>query len=116
MRRCRAWCGVWGLLVAALPAAADAGQNLASVLGQPVVGVRFEVEGRPEVSPTIVAVSEVRLGEPLRLEDIRATIANLDGLNLYDDVQSLAMVLPGGVEILFQLTPRHPVNRLEVTG
>lgn len=111
------WRPLWAALaiVTAVPAAVI-GQTLAEIIGQPVVNVRFEQEGRPEDSPTLTGLSAVRVGEPLRQEDVRATIARLDGLNRYDDVSARAALVPGGVELVFVLTPRHPITALEITG
>ena len=91
-------------------------QDLASLFGQPVVDVRFEVEGVPDPSPTLRALSEVRVGEPLRQQAIRATLAALDSLDRYEDVVPIGVAAPGGVEVVFRLVPRHPITRLAVEG
>ncbi|MEO7191247.1 MAG: POTRA domain-containing protein [Vicinamibacterales bacterium] len=84
--------------------------------GQTVVRVRFEVEGRPDLSPDLTAMSDVRAGEPLRPEAVRATIAHLDALGRYDNVIPVAVNTPAGLEIVFRLVPRHPITRLVVSG
>jgi len=94
----------------------SAAQDLATLVGEPVMAVRFEVEGRAEVSPAVLSVSEVSVGEPLRLEAVRATIVRLDGLNQYDDIAAEAVRGPAGVEVVFRLVPRHPITQLVVTG
>jgi outer membrane protein insertion porin family len=114
----RAWgwsVGVAVGLVLAVVAAAVA-QDAVSPIGQTVVTVRFEVEGRPNESPSLVGLSAVRVGEPLRSEDVRSTIARLDGLGLYSTVSATAGFAAGGVEVVFHLEPRHPVTALDVEG
>jgi outer membrane protein insertion porin family len=103
------------VLLLLLPAAVAA-QTMEEMIGQPVVAVRFEIEDRPDLSPPLQELSAVRVGEPLRQEDIRASIARLDGLGRYDDVRVFASLVPGGVDLLFRLTPRHPITALQVTG
>lgn len=107
--------GAVALLVLVLMTGARA-QDAASPLGQTVAVVRFEVEGRPNESPSLLGLSAVRVGEPLRSEDVRSTIARLDGLGLYEAVSAAAAVTVGGVEVVFRLEPRHPVTALEVAG
>lgn len=102
-------------LMLAGPAIAAA-QAISDVIGQPVVSVRFEVEGRADSSPALVSLSAVRVGEPLRPEDTRATIARLDGLGRYEGIAVEAGVVAGGVDVLFLLTPRHPITTLEISG
>lgn len=92
------------------------GQAADSPIGQTVVGVRFEVEGRPDESPWLAGVSEVRVGAPLRSEDVRSTIARLDALGLYEGVSAVAGFAAAGVEVVFRLDPRHPVTALEIEG
>lgn len=91
-------------------------QEPPSPLGQTVVVVRFEVEGRPEESPSLDGLSAVRAGAPLRSEDVRSTIARLDGLGLYEGVSASAAYVAGGVEVVFHLDPRHPVTDLAIEG
>ncbi len=84
--------------------------------GQTVVSVDFSVEGRPEVSPAIIGLSDVRVGQPLRQQDWRATIARLDSLGRYEDIHVLTTPVPGGVAVTFRLVPRHPITQLAVRG
>ena len=66
------WLAVTGAIVTSAIA-----QDLATLLGQPVVAVRFEIEGRPETSPALAALSDVRPGSPLREDAWRSTIARM---------------------------------------
>ncbi len=110
----------WGatflvVLLALAPARDARAQGQDSVAGQTVVGVEFEVEGQggPE---SLAALSAVQIGEPLDLDDVRTTIARLDGLGLYDQISARALPVPGGVVVAFALEPRHPVTALQITG
>lgn len=93
-----------------------AAQDVADLIGRPVVSVRFEVEGRANTSPTLADLSAVRVGQPLRVEDARLTMTRLDSLNLYDDIAVIGAAPPAGVDVLFRLTPRHPVTAIEIRG
>jgi len=97
-------------------AAPSAAQTVADVIGQTVVSVTFDVEGRPEESPSLHGLSAVKVGDPLRAEDVRSSIARLDGLGLYEGVAAAARLVPGGVAVVFQLEPRHPVTALQIEG
>jgi outer membrane protein insertion porin family len=91
-------------------------QQADSPVGQPVTAIRFQVEGRPEELPSLLGLSAVKIGEPLRSEDVRSTIARLDGLGLYEGVSASASFVAGGVEVVFLLEPRHPITALEIEG
>ncbi len=97
-------------------AAPVAAQDVPDVIGQTVVSVTFDVEGRPDETPSLGGLSAVKVGEPLRSEDVRSSIARLDGLGLYEGVAALARSVPGGVAVVFQLDPRHPVTALQLEG
>jgi outer membrane protein assembly complex protein YaeT len=114
MTRARALC----LFVAAclVAPAGLAAQSLASLLGQPVVSVTFDVEGRIESAGAITNLADVKVGQPLRQPDVRATMAHLDSLGRYESIEVFAAPVPGGVAVTFRLVPRHPVTRLEVRG
>lgn len=103
-------------VLVAWPAAAAARQAPADVFGQTVIAVRFVVEGREDTSVAIVRLSDVRAGEPLRQGDVRSTIAHLDSLGRYDNIITTAVPVAGGVEVTFELVPRHPVTALDIRG
>ena len=99
-------------------AALDARQGAAQeAVGRTVVSVRFEVEGRPDTSTDLVVLSDVKIGQPLRQENIRSTLEHLASLDRYEiSILQMATVTPEGVDVVFRLTPRHPVRRLSVAG
>jgi outer membrane protein assembly factor BamA len=88
----------------------------AAMFGQPVVAVQFTIEGRDATSPALIGLSDVRVGQPLSQIDVRTTITHLDSLQRYENVVPTATAVPGGVEITFALTPRHPITALDIRG
>ncbi len=113
--------GPWTLavvvgLLAALPAAARAQARIEQYLGQPVVSVKLQIEGREETSEQLRALVDVRPGQPLTLDDLRSTTTHLANLGRFDDVRVLAAPVPGGIEVTFSLVPLHPIDRVEFTG
>lgn len=90
-------------------------QTADALVGQTVVGVEFEIEGRPG-TPSIEGLSAVRVGEPLDLDDVRTTLARIDSIGLFDQIAARALPVPGGVVVAFVMAPRLPVTSLQVTG
>jgi outer membrane protein insertion porin family len=86
------------------------GGGLEQFIGQTVVDVRFEIEGQAQSSPVLISNVEVKAGQPFRREDWRASIDRL--AQRFDDVVVLGSAVPGGLQILFRLTPRHPISRV----
>ena len=80
------------------------------VQGQTVADLRFEVEGEVQTSSVLVDNVLVRVGQPLRLEDVRTSIVRLS--LRYEEVAVLAEAAPGGVRVVFRLMPRHPISRV----
>lgn len=109
-------CFAVAAVLTAVAALAAAGQDLADVLGRTVIAVHFVVEGRDDVSPALMNLSDVKVGQPLRQEDVRATLGHLDSLGRYEDIVPVATVAGAGVDVTFRLTPRHPVTNLDVRG
>jgi outer membrane protein assembly factor BamA len=100
----------------ARPAAAQ--DPLDAVLGKTVTDVRIEVEGQPSTIAALRQVVSVTVGQPLRQQDLSATIRGLASLEAFDAERTevLADTTAAGVAIIFRLWPRHPLNRIEVTG
>ena len=92
-------------------------QGLADgMYGRPVAAVRFEIEGRPDTSPTLLALVDVAVGQALSQEDVRSSMERLYVAGRFESVAVVGVPGPGGVEVTFRLVPRHVVNRLTVTG
>jgi outer membrane protein insertion porin family len=117
MRLLRPFAGLAALLAAisAAPPAAAQGPG-DGYFGRTVTAVQVTIEGRPETNPQLIALVSVPVGEPLRPEDVRTTMARFARLPGFEDVRPTAEETPGGVAVTFDLIPRHAVDRIEVTG
>jgi outer membrane protein assembly factor BamA len=96
--------------------AREASAQAPAAVGQPVVEVRAEQEGRPIVDRVVLGLIETDIGEPLSLHDVRQTIDHLYGLGRFDDVQVTAEPSGGGVLVRYLLVPRHAIQALEFDG
>jgi outer membrane protein assembly factor BamA len=85
-------------------------------IGQVITDVRLEQEGRTLVEPTLAALVETRVGEPLSMRDVRETTAHLMSLGRFEDVQTLVEATAAGVRLRYVLVPLHPVDRIELRG
>lgn len=85
-------------------------------VGDAVVEVRVEQEGRMVADPVITRLIETPVGAPLAMRDVRETIAHLMNLDRFDDVQVFADAVPPGVRVRYVLVPLHPVDRIEFQG
>jgi outer membrane protein insertion porin family len=101
-----------GLLLFALPAAAD----VADHLGKTVTRVRLEIEGRPSSEASLVAVVETRAGAPLSMIDVRESVTHLISLGRFDNVVVHAIESGPGVDLLYELSPVHAVERIDFAG
>ncbi len=114
LRRCvlglLVWCG------AVSAAAAQTPSPISALLGRPVTAVSVEVEGRPDTSVTFTELLEVRVGDILRGEAVRESLAHIYNLGRYDDVAVMAAPDGAGVRVVFALTPTHPIDRVEFRG
>ena len=85
-------------------------------IGQPIVEVVAEEEGQQVVDPAVLNLLETRVGQPLSMVDVRSTIAHLDNLRRFDDVQPSAEPAAGGVRVRYVLRPSHPIDEIEFRG
>jgi outer membrane protein assembly factor BamA len=102
------------MLAASRPASAQPADPAAAYVGRPVTAVHIEVEGRGDASAQLAALVSIRIGEPLRREDWRASLGRLAAR--FENVAVLAASDPGGVAVTFRLEPRHPIDSLAFTG
>jgi outer membrane protein insertion porin family len=89
---------------------------VAGYIGKPIVEVRLVSEGRPTDDPASMALVETRVGQPLSMTAVRASITHLFGLGRYQDVQVEAIDAPGGVALRYDLVPLHSVQRVDFRG
>jgi outer membrane protein insertion porin family len=103
-------------LAVLFPLAALAQPSAAPRLGQRVVEIRLMREGQPIDDPTVLALVETHVGDPLSMTQVRASIAHIFGLGRYQDVQVEALDAPGGVALRYNLIPLHTVERVDFRG
>ena len=106
-------------VVAALFPAASLAQtpgSPASRLGQRVVEIRLVREGQQVDDPTVLALVETHVGDPLSMTQVRASITHIFGLGRFQDVQVEALDAPGGVALRYNLVPLHSVERVDFRG
>ena len=94
----------------ALPAAAQ------QSLGRTITDVRVEVAGVPVSDAAVLELVETRVGEPLRMHDVRSTIDHLVGLGRFEDVRVQSSAGPQGVVLQWQLVPVKRITRITITG
>ena len=87
-------------------------------VGKTVASVRLEGEqGRPETSPLLVSLVEIKAGEPLRVESLRSSVGHLYTVGRLEDASvELSETPDGGVNVLFKIVPVHPIDKVEFTG
>ena len=102
--------GLW------LAAAAFASAQSPELIGQPIVEVRIQQEGRALDDRVVRGLIETAVGEPLAMREVRQTIDHLYGLGRFDDIQVTGTAAPGGVIVTFVLVPRHQVQSLVFQG
>jgi outer membrane protein insertion porin family len=100
-------------LSAPRPAEAQVPQEL---VGQPIVEIQLDQEGRVVNEPAVLRLIEARVGDRLEVRSVRETIAHLMALGRFEDVQVLAEPVSGGVRVRYVLLPRHPIDRIEFVG
>jgi outer membrane protein assembly complex protein YaeT len=89
---------------------------LEQLLGRTVTSVQIEVEGRREADATLLPLLEVRVGQPLRAEAVRESLAHLFNLGRFEDIVVSAYPDGAGVTVVVSVVPVHPIDRLELRG
>jgi outer membrane protein insertion porin family len=85
-------------------------------IGERVVEIVIEQEGKPVTDPTITRLIQTRVGEPLSIADVRETTDHLTSLRRFDDVQTSSEPVPNGVRLRYTLFPLHPIDRIDFRG
>ena len=109
--RCR--CLISMLMLIACWAAPAAAQQY---LGQTITDVRVEIGGVLLTESGVLDLVETRIGEPLRMRDVRETIDHLAGLGRFEDVRVFATAADQGVTLRWLLVPVTRINKITVTG
>ena len=85
-------------------------------VGQTIADVQVEVGGRPLTEPAVIELIETRIGEPLTMTHVRATIDHLVGLGRYEDVRVVAVPSDQGVIVRWLLTPVRRIGAIKIDG
>lgn len=104
------------LVLSAATAFAQAGDPIARLAGRNVTAVHLDVEGRRSDAPELLALLDVRAGAPLDLAALRASVIQLYSAGRFEDVSVRAVDAGAGIELIFDLVPRHVVDRIEFRG
>lgn len=89
----------------------------AAFVDRPIASVVVAVEGRPTIEPALVDAIQTKVGQPLRMLDVRETITHLYSLGRFDDVRVQADDAPGGhVALRYELQPIHTVTKVVFRG
>ena len=105
---------VGALLGATAPA--TAANQIDRFVGQPVVEVRLASGGQEVTDPAVGELIETRLGAPLSMRDVRATLTHLISLGRYGGAKVSASARPGGVGLLYDLRPIVLIGRITFAG
>jgi outer membrane protein insertion porin family len=97
-----------GLLLCADGAAAQVGQK--------IVEIQLDEEGRAVNDPAVLRLIETRVGDQLSVRAARETIAHMMALGRYEDIQVLSEAAAGGVRVKYVLLPRHPIDHIRFVG
>ena len=85
-------------------------------LGRTVTDVRVTIAGVPADDGNVLGVIEIRVGEPLAMRDVRATIDHLIGLGRFQDVRVSTLPTDQGVAVQLELTPVARITKISVAG
>jgi outer membrane protein assembly complex protein YaeT len=96
--------------------APDAGAAVADFVGKPVGAVRLLLEGRETTDPEMLQVIETTVGQPLSMVQVRESLAHLFSLGRFEDVRVDASLEGGRVALRYELTPVHPIARIDFTA
>jgi outer membrane protein assembly complex protein YaeT len=91
-------------------------QRAHAQIGESIVAIQVEQEGRNVDDPIVTRLIETRTGTPLEMAAVRETIAHLMNLDRFSDVQVFADRAPAGIVVRYVLVPLHPVDRIEFLG
>jgi outer membrane protein insertion porin family len=105
------------LLLPLVAAPAWAQSAAATYAGRPIERIQIVTENKPSTEPTLLELIETKVGQPLSIASVRATIAHLYGLGRFQDVQVDATASPaGGVVLTYNLVPLHSIREIEFKG
>ena len=87
--------------------------SVGDYLGKPVATVRLVIEGHDTTEPALTQMVETQVGRPLSMADVRESITHLFSLGRFEDVRVDAALAGNGVTLRYELSPIHPVSKIE---
>jgi outer membrane protein assembly factor BamA len=106
----------WVAVVLVLLCAAAAGADVGDYLGKSVASVAMTSDGRSLADSKLEDLIVTRVGQPLRLVDVRESIAHLYSLGRFEDVRVHAETAGGAVSLTYELVPRPVVAGIRFVG
>ena len=89
----------------------------AAFVDRTVASVAVTIEGRPTTEPALVGAVQTKVGQQLRMLEVRETITHLYSLGRFDDVRVEAEDAAGGrVALRYELQPIHTVTKVVFRG
>jgi outer membrane protein insertion porin family len=85
-------------------------------LGKPVAAVRLVIEGRDTTEPALAQMVATQVGRPLSMADVRESLTHLFSLGRFEDVRVDAALADNAVTLRYELSPIHPVSKIEFAG
>src|SRR5207248_8213383 len=80
------------------------------------VSVRVQTEQRELADANLLEVIETHVGAPLSMLEVRESVTHLFSFGRFEDVRVRAGIAEGGVTLVYDLVPIHPVDRIVFTG
>jgi len=108
--------GIVLLAVLLTPAQAAAQEPIDAFAGRPVADVRVEIAGELQLDTSLLALVDVRVGQPLSVVAVRDTMDHFGRLSRFDDVRFLVEDGPTGLVVTISLEPRLPIDRVVFEG
>ena len=108
--------GLLTVLCLLVPATARAQDAIDLLLGQVIAAVELQVEGQPETSAPLLALIDIKPGEKFTIAAYRRVADRFNQVPRFENVRVLASERPAGLVLIFDLEPRHPVDKIEFPG
>ena len=103
------------LLVGAGARAQERQDPLDTVIGQPIASVEITVEGKPDASTSLLLpLIDIKPNDALTVEALRRVEDRFNQVPRFESISVKVDPRPGGLVLIFDLIPRHPVDALLV--
>ena len=97
------WCGT-----------ARAQDPIDSLVGRTITAVQFQIDGKLDTATALPSLVDVKVGDPLRLPDVRSSVQRLASAGTFEDNIAVDARSEGaGVAVVFLLSAKRPVGRLD---